>query len=104
MGSKFQFKKETNFPGNDKSDFISCYTSPSLRSSTESNVALCLQFCQPGRFLYECQTFSFMKGEINVLNNFENKNFRKSNRCIGYDQCKSSFNIEFQKATSSEYY
>jgi len=48
--SKFQFKKETNFPGNDKSDFILCYTSPSLRSSKESNVALCLQFCQPGRF------------------------------------------------------
>ena len=31
-----------------------------------------LQFCQPGRFRYECQTFSFMKGEINVLNSFNN--------------------------------
>ena len=70
--SKFQFKKETNFSGNNQSDFILCYTSPSLRPLEESNVALCLKFCQPGRFRYECQTFSFMKGEINVLNSFNN--------------------------------
>ena len=35
--SKFQFKKETNFAGNNQSDFILCYTSPSLRPLEESN-------------------------------------------------------------------